>query len=73
MLAIAIESARKRLKLNNKEYAERVGLTVQALLKIKRGGGVNGDTLARLQEYGGLRVTRKLIASLNPDDSAAQQ
>lgn len=71
MLAAEIERARKRLGLNHKEYAARVGITVQALLKIKRGGGVNGDTLALLQERGGVRVTKRLIKSLNPETSSA--
>lgn len=71
MLAQAIESARRRLGLNNKQFAERVGLTVQALLKIKRGGGVNGDTLGKLQERGGVRVTKRLIASLVGQEAKA--
>lgn len=64
-LPSAIEAARKRLKLSKVDYAKRVGLTEQGLRKILSGGGVGGATLSRLQASGGLRVTRKLIASLN--------
>lgn len=61
----AIETARKRLKLTRAEYAVRVGLSHEGLRKIIGGGGVNGATLARLQRDGGIRVTGKLIQSLD--------
>lgn len=68
-LVKAIERARKRLCLSKIEYAARVGLSKQGLAWLYRTGGVSGATLARLQKKGGLRVTRKLIASL--EDRAA--
>lgn len=63
-LVKAIEAARKRLGLSKVDYAQRVGLSKQGLAWIYRTGGVSGATLARLQNDGGLRVTKKLIASL---------
>lgn len=69
-----IEKARKRLRLSKTEYARRVGVTVVAIRKIYAGGGVAGSTLALLQEHGDLRITKKLIASLERDpatDTAA--
>lgn len=63
-LPVAIEAARKRMKLTRTAYALRVGLSHEALRKILHGGGVNGSTLARLQREGGVRVTGRLIDSL---------
>lgn len=64
-LPVAIEAARKRLRLSKTEYAERVGLTEQGLRKILGGGGISGETLARLQEQGAVHLSKKLIASLD--------
>ena len=63
-LAREIEAARKRLGLTKSAFAKRVGISSQALQLILAGGGVNSSTLARLQDDGGVRVTRKLISSL---------
>lgn len=63
-LSAAIESARKRFGDTRKAYADRVGLTEAGLYKILEEGSANGDTLARLQESGGVLITRKIIASL---------
>lgn len=70
-LQAAIEAARRRLGLSQVEYAARVGLTAQALAKIARTNGVSGKTLARLQEHGGVRITKKLIASLRVNETKA--
>lgn len=70
MLAAAIERARKKLKLNHKEFAALLGISVQAVSKIKRGGGVNGETLALLQERGGVYISKRLIASLGQNRAA---
>lgn len=67
MLPEEIEKARKRLGLSRVAYAARVGISVQALNKIRRGGGVNGDTLALLQELGDLHISKRLIASLKQE------
>jgi DNA-binding XRE family transcriptional regulator len=63
-LRAEIERARKRLGLSKKGYGKQVGISMQALHKIYRGGGITGETLALLQSNGDLRITKKLIASL---------
>lgn len=60
-----IEAARKRLKLSKVGYARRIGISMQALARILAGGGVNSDTLARLQDHGGVRVTSRLVSSFH--------
>lgn len=64
-LAAAIEKARGKLSLSRAEYARRIGITKQGLDKILSGKGVRGDTLARLQRLGGVKVTQSLLASLD--------
>jgi hypothetical protein len=71
MLAQAIESARRRLGLNSKEFAAARGHHGAGAAQNQARGGVNGDTLARLQELGGVRITKKLIRSLAAREAKA--
>lgn len=64
-LATAIEAAIRRMGITRAEYAGRVGLSHEGLRKIMLEGRANGSTLARLQRDGGVRITKKLIASMD--------